>query len=59
VYEKRKVGYAIKTKKKPIYVSPGNMISLESSLEVVLHCIKGHRLPEPIRLAHNLAKSKV
>ena len=37
---------------KPIYVSPGHRISLETSVKVVKHCIKSHRLPEPARLAH-------
>ena len=39
----------------PIYVSPGHKISLATSVEIVRHCMKGHKLPEPIRLAHNLA----
>jgi len=55
------IGYALKTCKncKPIYVSPGSYITPETSLEVVKSCLRGHRLPEPIRLAHTLAnKSK-
>jgi len=37
---------------KPIYVSPGHRISLNTSVKVVKHCTKNHRLPEPARLAH-------
>jgi deoxyribonuclease V len=37
---------------RPIYVSPGHRISLDTSVKVVKHCIKSHRLPEPARLAH-------
>ncbi len=54
IHRKEQVGWAVKTKKatKPIYVSPGNKVSLDSSLKIVLHCIKKHKLPEPSRLAH-------
>jgi len=37
---------------KPIYVSPGHKVSLNSAVKVVKHCLKGHRQPEPTRLAH-------
>ncbi len=51
------IGYALKTCKncKPIYVSPGNYLTPETALKVVKACIRGHKLPEPIRLAHELA----
>ena len=51
------VGKAIKTKKnvKPIYVSIGHKISLESAVNITLHFSK-YRIPEPTRLAHNLLK---
>jgi len=38
--------------KKPIYVSPGHKISLDTSVEIVEKCMAGNRLPEPTRLAH-------
>ena len=41
---------------KPIYVSPGNKISLKTSVEIVKSCIKTpHKLPEPLHLAHRYA----
>ena len=40
------------TSKKPVYVSPGHKISLDTSVELVEKCMAGHRLPEPTRLAH-------
>jgi len=51
--EKR--GYILRTKKntKPIFVSPGNNISVDSSLELVIKCLNGYKLPEPTRKAHN------
>ena len=47
-------GYELYTKKgcKPIYVSPGHKISLKTSVKVVKDCVRGHKLPEPLRLAH-------
>ncbi|RKX95421.1 MAG: deoxyribonuclease V [Spirochaetes bacterium] len=40
---------------KPVYVSIGHRISLESSIEYVLGCCNKYRLPEPTREAHRLA----
>jgi deoxyribonuclease V len=37
---------------KPVYVSPGHKLSLNTAIRVVKHCIRGHRQPEPTRLAH-------
>ncbi len=45
-----------KDKVKPIYISPGHLISLEESLNLVKHCLTGYRLPEPLRLAHLLSQ---
>jgi deoxyribonuclease V len=49
------IGAALRTKLgvKPVYVSPGHLITLEESLEIVKHSIIKHRLPEETRLAHN------
>ncbi len=51
------IGFALKPCKncKPIYISPGSYVTPETALKVVSSCLKGHRLPEPIRLAHILA----
>ncbi|MES2623386.1 MAG: deoxyribonuclease V [Patescibacteria group bacterium] len=49
------IGAALRTKKnvKPVFISPGNMITLDESIEIIKHCVKKHRLPEPTRFAHN------
>ena len=51
------IGYALKPCKvcKPIFISPGSYITPKTALEIVKTCIKNHKLPEPIRLAHELA----
>jgi deoxyribonuclease V len=48
------IGAAVRTKKnvKPMFISPGNLITLEESIEIIKNCIVKHRLPEPTRLAH-------
>lgn len=38
--------------KKPVYVSPGHRISLETSVKIAEHCMTGSRIPEPTRKAH-------
>ncbi len=55
------IGYALKPCKvcRPIFISPGSYVTPETALEIVKACIRGHKLPEPVRIAHELAtKSK-
>ena len=48
------IGAALRTKPgvKPVYVSIGHMISLDTAIYWVLKLCRGYRLPEPARLAH-------
>ncbi|MCW4004177.1 MAG: endonuclease V [Candidatus Bathyarchaeota archaeon] len=50
------IGEAVTTKQgaKPVYVSVGHMVSLETSVRIVKHCAK-NRIPEPLIQAHKLA----
>jgi deoxyribonuclease V len=41
---------------RPIFVSPGHLIDIESSVEIVLRCSTGFRIPEPLRAADRLSK---
>lgn len=52
------LGFVLKTVAgtKPIFISPGNRISLQGALRIVQHCVVNHRLPEPLRLAHIKAR---
>lgn len=43
---------------KPIFVSPGHKIDIDSSLRVILMCTKKYRIPEAIRLAHQLTQQR-
>jgi deoxyribonuclease V len=44
-----------KPRTKPIFISPGHRIDLTSAVEYVLSTVRGYRLPEPTRQAHNAA----
>jgi deoxyribonuclease V len=48
------IGAALRTKPgvKPVYVSVGHRVDLETALYWVLELCRGYRLPEPARLAH-------
>ncbi len=60
VYSGRVVGAVLKSKEdgRPIFVSPGHMISFESSVKLVMTLISGHKLPEPLYRAHRLANER-
>lgn len=55
-----RVGAALKTtaRARPIYVSPGNKIDLEAAIKVTL-ALSSHKVPEPIRMAHELSHAAV
>ena len=51
------IGAVVRTRKdvRPLFVSVGYQISLQDSIEIVLRCCGRYRLPEPLRLAHQIA----
>lgn len=58
IYQQKTVGAALRTRArvKPMLISPGHKISLQSCITYVLACGRGYRLPEPTRLADKLSK---
>ncbi len=52
-------GVVLRTKKncKPLYVSPGWGISVDSACFMVLRCVTKYKLPEPTRIAHNMVEA--
>lgn len=58
----QKIGKVVKTKEfaNPLFVSVGNMVSVETAAELVLKCvIPPHKMPEPIHVAHRVADKKI
>jgi deoxyribonuclease V len=53
-HKNEQIGWALRSKNKvkPVFVSPGNNMSLEDSLNIMQECLGKYRLPEPTRLAH-------
>ena len=55
-YERRIIGSVVRTREgvKPLYVSPGHLTDIPSSVRLVLRCCTRYRLPETTRAAHHL-----
>ena len=53
----REVGLAYRSKDrvKPIFISPGYKCDLPFALDIIVKCLRGYRLPEPLRIAHLFA----
>lgn len=61
IHKNETIGAALRTKLStkraihPVYISVGHRIDLETSLDFVLRCCKGYRVPETTRYAHHIA----
>lgn len=55
---KKYIGAVVRTREgtKPVFVTPGHRISVQTAVTIVLDCCPKYRLPEPLRLAHTPAK---
>lgn len=51
------IGAVVRTQSdaKPVYVSIGHKLSLKTAIKITLDTTRNHRLPEPLRIAHELA----
>ena len=58
VYKGETIGAAVRTRTRvnPMIISLGHRISLATSIDYVLKCARGYRLPEPTRQADKLSK---
>jgi deoxyribonuclease V len=56
----RQIGEVVRTRLRanPLFISPGHHVSVEKATEIVLACLRGHRLPEPTHLADRLSKTR-
>lgn len=53
-----KVGAVLRTRSNvnPLFISPGHLVDIRSSVEIVMKCVSGFRIPEPLRTADRLSK---
>jgi len=60
VLKERVIGAVVTTKEgaKPVYVSVGHLISLETAVKLTKHCARNSRIPEPILQAHKIASEE-
>ena len=57
-YKGKKVGAVLRSRDhvKPLFISPGHLIDISSSLNIVMECLSGYRIPEPLRRADSLSR---
>ena len=57
-YKDQVVGSVVRTREnvKPVFVSPGHKVDVDTAVRIVLGTCRGYRLPEPTRLAHLLSQ---
>jgi deoxyribonuclease V len=57
VHPEKVIGMVVRTRDgvKPLYISPGHRMDVQSAVDFVLKCCTGYRLPEPTRWAHRVA----
>lgn len=60
VWKGKEIGMLLRTKKRcsPLIISAGHKITLKTAIQVVMSCLKKHRLPEPTRYAHLAANKR-
>ena len=58
IYQGKTVGLILRTQKgiRPLYLSPGHLITLEESRELTLGCVTKYRIPQPLRRADQLTR---
>lgn len=57
IHKGETIGAVLRTRvgTKPLFISPGHRISLETAIDYVMRCTTKYRLPETTRQAHKLA----
>lgn len=57
-FENKTIGAVLRTRDdtRPLFISPGHMIDLDSSIRLALACTGAFRIPEPLRCADMLSR---
>ena len=58
IYQRKMVGLILRTQTgvRPLYLSPGHLITLEESREITWGCVTKYRIPQPLRQADQLTR---
>lgn len=58
IYQGKEVGLILRTQKglRPLFLSPGHLITLEESRAITLGCVTKYRIPRPLRQADQLTR---
>jgi len=56
-----RIGAILRTRRgtSPVYISPGHLVDIPQAVEIAWRCCRGHRLPEPVRVAHLSSRSSL
>lgn len=57
IVDNKEVGRVYRTREnvKPVFISPGHRCNVEDASGIIIGCLRGYRIPEPLRAAHRLA----
>ncbi len=57
MHQSEQIGVVLRTRTnvKPLFISPGHRVGMESAIRLVMKCTTKYRLPETTRWAHKLA----
>ncbi len=55
------LGAAVRTRNnvRCVYVSIGQRVSLRGAVQIILRCTPLFRIPQPLRIAHNVSKLRI
>ena len=56
-WNEKQVGWVLRSRRggRPLFISPGHLITLDESLNLIRQCLGKYRLPLPLREAHILS----
>ena len=55
------IGAVVRTRRsvRPLFVSPGHLIDIDSSVDIVMQCTTVYRVPDPLRRADMLSRKEI
>lgn len=58
IHNSKKVGVVLRTRDgtRPLFISPGHLITLSEAMDIVLKCSQRYRIPAPLRMADIISR---